>query len=199
MVRIVFYVAALVCLFAGAIRYGGNAIGAWDPLPPAPEPPPAVKIDRAKEKPEPTKAAGKPAAHAPKRTPAQNAWLVKANALCRESKVDVERVVGQGNATTAAGAMQLFARVKKLNASLNDRFLALGAPAGYKDDIARVRTLFAREERYFDSMYRALERGDQNTYYALSDRLTDIALDESDVLANLGAFDCDVDLLPSFG
>jgi hypothetical protein len=46
MLRILVYVAALVALFAGAIMYGGNAIGAWDPLPPAPTPPPAVKLEK---------------------------------------------------------------------------------------------------------------------------------------------------------
>jgi hypothetical protein len=198
MLRILLYVAALVCFFGGAIVYGGNAIGAWDPLPPAPTPPPAVKVHRSKPKPPKTGPAPQRSS-APHRTAAQRAWVRQANALCRESKVDVEKVVYQGYPTTPAGQIALFARVKKLNARLNDRFLALGAPAGYKGDIARIRLLFAREERYFDSMYAALERGDQNTYYALSDRLTDIALDESDVLANLGALDCDVQMLPSFG
>ena len=51
MLRILLYVAAVVAFFGGAIVYGGNAIGAWDPLPPAPTPPPAVKIDRSKAKP----------------------------------------------------------------------------------------------------------------------------------------------------
>ena len=53
MLRILLYVAALVALFAGAIMYGGNAIGAWDPLPPAPTPPPAVKLAKAKPKDKP--------------------------------------------------------------------------------------------------------------------------------------------------
>jgi hypothetical protein len=198
MLRILLYVAALVCLFGGAIVYGGNAIGAWDSLPPAPTPPPAVKVHRSKLKPPKTEPAPQ-AGSAPHRTVAQKAWVRRANALCRESKADVERVISQGYSTTPAEAIALFARVKKLNASLNDRFLALGAPAGYKRDIARIRLLFAKEERYFDSMYAALERGDQKTYYALSDRLTEIALDESDVLAKLGALDCDVSMLPSLG
>jgi hypothetical protein len=199
MLRIVIYVAALVCLFGGAIVYGGNAIGAWDPLPPAPQPPPALKIVRTKPKPKPpttTQSVKSPAA-APRLTPAQKAWVKQADALCRQSKVEVQRVVSQGDATTSAGVIALFARVKNLNARLNHRFLALGAPAGYRNDIARVRALFAKEERYFDSMYAALKRQDQNTYYGLSDRLTEIALDESDILANLGAYDCDVSLLPS--
>ena len=200
MLRILLYVAALVCFFGGAIVYGGNAIGAWDSLPPAPQPPPAVKIVRTKSLPtttQPSKSSSP--APAPHRTAAQKAWVKQADALCRQSKVEVEQVVSQGDTTTEAGAIALFARVKNLNARLNDRFLALGAPAGYKDDVERVGALFAKEERYFDSMYAALKRRDQNTYYALSDRLTEIALDESDILANLGAYDCDVSLLPSLG
>jgi hypothetical protein len=48
MLRIILYVTALVSLFAGAIVYGGNAMGAWEPLPPAPTPPPAVKLGHVK-------------------------------------------------------------------------------------------------------------------------------------------------------
>ena len=196
MLRILLYVAALICLFGGAIVYGGNAIGAWDALPPAPQPPPAVKIEHTK-----AKSAARPAKHASheaRRTPAQKEWIRQADAVCGDSKTDVEEVAAQGRPTTAAGAIALFHRVKTLNAKLNDRFLALGAPPGYKDDIARIRLLFAKEERYFDSMEAALRRGDQTTFYALADRLTGIALDESDILANLGAYDCDADLLPAF-
>ena len=196
MLRILLYVSALVVLFGGSIVYGGNTIGAWDPLPPAPTPPPAVKVAHAK-----------PAVHAEQKKQAsevverlsapQRSWVKRADSFCRGSESQVRRVVAQGDASTPAGALALFGRVRKLNAELNDRFLALGAPAGYKRELARVRVLFAREERYFDAMYRALGARDMNTYYALSDRLTDVALDESDILAGLGAYDCDVDLLGS--
>jgi len=198
MLRILLYVAALICLFGGSIVYGGNAIGAWDPLPPGPQPPPAVKV-RTRSKPPTTTAPTQTPAPSEHRTPAQKAWVKQANGVCRQSKVEVTKVVSQGDPTTPAGAIALFARVRTLNARLNDRFLALGAPVGYKDDIAKVRALFAKEERYFDSMYAALKRRDSNTYYALSDRLTEIALDESDILAELGAYDCDIALLPSLG
>jgi hypothetical protein len=62
MLRILLYVAAVVALFVGAVVYGGNAIGAWDPLPPAPEPPPAVKL--AKQGPKDKPAYTKPSARA---------------------------------------------------------------------------------------------------------------------------------------
>jgi len=58
--------------------------------------------------------------------------------------------------------------------------------------------LFAREERYFDSMGRALEQGDMKTFYALNDRLTQIALEETDILAELGAYGCDIALSSVF-
>jgi hypothetical protein len=94
---------------------------------------------------------------------------------------------------------QLFTRMKKVNAELNDRFLAIDGPAGYKDDVARIRVFFAKEERYFDSMGRALEQGDMKTFYALNDRLTEIALEETDILAGLGAYGCDITLSSVFG
>jgi hypothetical protein len=197
--RILVYVAAVVALFAGAIMYGGNAIGAWDPLPPAPEPPPAVKISHAKQK-DKAKPAEKPSAPAsgPRRTAAQKAFVKKTNALCRDSKAEVQAVLAQGNTSTAAGVLELFRRLTTVNAELNDRFLAIPAPAGYRDDVAELRELFAKEELYFDSMGHALENRDMKRFYALNDRLTDIALDETDILANLGAYACDISLSSAF-
>src|SRR5262245_5486707 len=129
MLRILLYVAAVVALFAGAIMYGGNAIGAWDPLPPAPEPPPAVKITHAKPK---DKKAEKPSASSqgPRRTPAQKAFVKKTNAVCRDSKTEVQAVLAQGSTATPAAALDLFHHLKAVNAELNDRFLAIPAPAG---------------------------------------------------------------------
>ena len=199
MLRILLYVAALVALFGGAIVYGGNAIGAWDPLPPAPEPPPAVKLGHAKSNPKPDEqSATKPPAKAPRLTAMQKVWIQKANALCRESKGEVQAVISQGDASTPAGLLELFGRVRTVNAELNDRFLALGAPAGFKDDIAPVRGLFAKEERYFDAMYRALKQHDTKTFYALSDRVTEVSLEETDIIANLGAYGCDISLSSAF-
>ena len=197
--RILVYVAAVVALFAGAIMYGGNAIGAWDPLPPAPEPPPAVKISHSKPK-EKGKAEEKPSAPAsgPRRTAAQKAFVKRTNAICRDSKTEVQAVLAQSNTATPAGVIDLFRRLKTVNAQLNDRFLALAAPAGYKDDVAELRELFTREELYFDSMGRALEGGDMKRFYALNDRLTDIALDEADILADMGAYACDISLSSAF-
>lgn len=200
MLRILLYVAVLVACFGGAIVYGGNAIGAWDPLPPAPEPPPAVKLGHTKSKPKPdeqpaTQAPAKP----PRHTVAQKAWIKKANALCGESKAQVQAVIAQGSTATPTARLELFERVRTVNAELNDRFLALGAPAGYKKDLARLRVLFGKEEGYFDSMYRALRRHDMKTFYALNDRVTEVALDETDIIANLGAYGCDISLSSSFG
>jgi hypothetical protein len=196
--RILVYVAAVVALFAGAIMYGGNAIGAWDPLPPAPEPPPAVKISHSK--PREKGKTEKPSAPAsgPRRTAAQKAFVKQTNAICRDSKSEVQAVLAQGNTSTPAGVIALFDRLKTVNSQLNDRFLALRAPAGYKDDVAELRELFAKEELYFDSMGRALKSRDMRRFYALNDRLTDIALDETDILANLGAYACDISLSSAF-
>ncbi|MEO8290352.1 MAG: hypothetical protein ABI649_05085 [Gaiellaceae bacterium] len=197
MVRILFYVVALLALFAGAIAYGGNAIGAWDPLPPPPPPPPGVEIDHTKAKKE-KHTGGSQAVE--RLSHAEKAWVRKADALCRRSHTESKGLAAKAYGTaTRSGAMALFAQVRALNKEMNDRFLALGAPRSYRPDIRRLRKLFQQEERYFDAMYQAVVRNDMQTYVALADRLTDVALDESDIAADLGAFDCDVDLLPSFG
>jgi hypothetical protein len=196
MLRILIYVAALVALFAGAIAYGGNAIGAWDPLPPAPTPPPAVEVDHSKSK----KAKHAAAQVVERLSAAEKRWVRKADALCRRSRVEGRALAAQAyGTTTRTGTMALFAQVRTLNKEMNAEFLALEAPASYRPSIHRLRALFAKEERLFDSMYQAIARNDMQTYFALADRVTDVALEESDVAADLGAFDCDIDLLPSLG
>jgi len=200
MLRILLYVAALIALFAGAIMYGGNAIGAWDPLPPAPTPPPAVKVSHSKPKDKDKSNADKPSGPAKpaKLTPAQKLWVQKTNLLCRQSKSQVQAVLAQGSTATTAGVLNLFSSLNKVNRELNDRFLAIAVPDGYEKDVARLKVLFAKEERYFDSMQRALEQRDMETFYALNDRLTDIALDETDILTRLGAYGCDITLSSVF-
>jgi hypothetical protein len=199
MLRILLYVAVLAAFFGGAIVYGGNAIGAWDPLPPAPEPPPAVKLGHTKSKPKPDEQPPAQAPAKPRRTAAQKAWIKKANALCGQSKSQVQAVIAQGSTATPTATLELFERLRVVNSELDDRFLALGAPAGYKDDLERLRAMFTKEERYFDGMYRALSQNDMKTFYALNDRLTTLALDETDIITNLGAYGCDISLSSSFG
>jgi hypothetical protein len=198
MVRILLYVTALVGLFGGAIVYGGNAIGAWDPLPPAPQPPPAVELEhmKAKKKAKPATSASV----APRLTAAQKTWVRKADALCRQSRAEMQSLVSQAyGITSRADLVEFFERVRTVNKQMNDQFLAIHAPASFTRDLGRVQALFQKEERLFDAMYEALERNDMQTYYALSDRVADVSLDESDIAADLGAYDCDIQLLPSFG
>ena len=67
-----------------------------------------------------------------------------------------------------------------------------------KDDVAELRQLFAKEEHYFDAMSQALQKRDMKAFYGLNDHLTDVALDETDILANLGAYACDISLSSAF-
>ena len=203
MLRILLYVAALIALFAGAIFYGGNAIGAWDPLPPAPTPPPAVKVHPGKARKELAQPASSAAAAAPavrKKTAAEKAWTHDANALCRESRAGVQNLAAQASgAGSYSGSVQLFEQVRAYNKEMNDRFLALRVPPRYQPQVAKLRVLFSREEQLFDLMYGALKDRRRAAYLSLSDRVTDVALDEADIMASLGAYSCDIDYSALFG
>jgi hypothetical protein len=202
MLRILLYVAALVCLFGGAIMYGGNAIGAWDPLPPAPTPPPAVKVHHTKKRGStPPKTVTTPAPPAGPRTAAEKAWVRSANGLCRESRRGVQTMVAQAtNAGSFSGSVALFERFRAYDKTMNDRFLALQAPASYKPSIVKLRRLFAKEEHIFDLMHETLHRTrNMKPFFRLSDQLTYVALDEADIMASLGAYSCDIDIPSLFG
>ena len=62
MVRVVVYVTLLAVLFGGAVLSAGNAIGAWEPMPPAPTPT-VLGTSTQVEKPKKNEAPAKPRKH----------------------------------------------------------------------------------------------------------------------------------------
>ncbi|HEY3106691.1 MAG TPA: hypothetical protein VGJ49_07830 [Gaiellaceae bacterium] len=60
MVRVVIYVTLLAALFGGAVLSAGNAIGAWEPIPPSPH---VLGTSTQVEKPKKQKAPAKPRKH----------------------------------------------------------------------------------------------------------------------------------------
>jgi hypothetical protein len=187
-VRTIVSVIGIAAVFGAVVLYGGDYVGAWDPVEPPPASPAAGEEDdeatttAKSEQPAPTTA-----------TVLDSAWLEQANALCRRS---VEEVAALPEPTTQKEARTVLAQAVDLNAFYNDEFAALGAPPGGAVAFAELLGLFEREEKLLRRMLTALQENKMNEYFRLSDRVIPLTLEEDDVLYELGAENCTVSLVP---
>lgn len=186
--RVVIYVVLLAGLFAGAVAYAGNRLGAWDPIPPPPVPVGAAGPKRAeKEKPVAPKTKARPASKPAAASPAKKRWLGKLNRLCRKAAVEAAEF---GTAATMEEAEALLADVVAYNKRWNARFAALSPPREERRRYARLLGLLEKDERMLAGMLAALREPDLEEYYALNERLESLGARESDLLADIGAADC---------
>ena len=195
-VRTIVSVIGIAAVFGAVVLYGGDYVGAWDPVePPAQGPPAAADEDEPTTTTEaPTTTAQKQQpAPVPAPTPVDSSWLEQANELCRRS---VEEVAALSEPTTQKEAKTVLAQAVDLNAFYNDEFAALGAPAGGAVAFAELLVLFEREERLLRRMLTALQENKMGEFFRLSDRVIPLTLEEDDLLYKLGAEGCTVSLVP---
>jgi hypothetical protein len=195
-VRTIVSVIGIAAVFGAVVLYGGDYVGAWDPVEPPPGSSAAPEEDdeaTTTAKAPTTTAANPQPAPAPTPTVTDSRWLEQANALCRRS---VEEVAGLPEPTTQKEAKTVLAQAVDLNAFYNDEFAALGAPAGGAVAFAELLVLFEREERLLGRMLAALQENKMNEFFRLSDRVIPLTLEEDDVLYKLGAESCTVSLVP---
>jgi hypothetical protein len=195
-VRTIVSVIGIAAVFGAVVLYGGDYVGAWDPVEPPPGSSAAPEEDdeaTTTAKAPTTTAANPQPAPAPTPTVTDSRWLEQANALCRRS---VEEVAALPEPTTQKEAKTVLAQAVDLNAFYNDEFAALGAPAGGAVAFAELLVLFEREERLLGRMLAALQENKMNEFFRLSDRVIPLTLEEDDVLYKLGAESCTVSLVP---
>lgn len=185
----------IVAVFGAVVVYGGNYVGAWDEIEPAqpaaPGPRAAGETTAADEEPAPAQTTTQAAVPAKTLTPAERRWRREASAVCRRA---IEEAASLPQPSTQAEAKAVLAQAVDLNAFYNDEFASLGAPPGGEAGFAELLALFEKEERILSRMLDALRRGNLGFYAKLSDRLVPVALDEDDLLYELGADGCTVPL-----
>jgi len=194
MFRVVIFVVAIVGIFAGALVYGGERLGAWDDADPRP-PSNLAPITRQQDKDK--GGSGSAVGGTPsKLSPAKARWVRAANALCRRASEDM------GNyeqPETLGDAESLVAELQRKNQQYNDAFARIVPAREDRRQVAQLLELFEKDERLVAALLTALREGDAGALVELNDRLTSISQQESDLLLGLGATDCDVGLaVPSY-
>jgi hypothetical protein len=81
------------------------------------------------------------------------------------------------------------------NREYNDAFAAIPHAKGDGGELARLFTLFDRDERLVAAVLNAVRKGDAGALLELQERLTAVAAQEADILVGLGASDCGAGLL----
>jgi hypothetical protein len=194
-VRTIVSVIGIAAVFGAVVLYGGTYVGAWDPVEPPPGSPAAADEDgeATTTTKAPTTTAESQPTQTTKSAAPNSAWLEQANALCRRS---IEEVAALPEPRTQKEAKTVLAQAVDLNAFYNDEFAALGAPPGGAVAFAELLGLFEREEKLLRRMLTALQENKMNEFFRLSDRVIPLALEEDDVLYELGAENCTVSLVP---
>lgn len=195
-VRTIVSVIGIAAVFGAVVFYGGDYVGAWDPVEPPPRSSATPEDDdqaTTTAKAPSTTAESPPPAPAPTPPAADTRWLGQANALCSRS---VEEVAALPEPRTQKEAKTVLAQAVDLNAFYNDEFAALGAPPGGAVAFAELLVLFEREEKLLRRMLTALQENKMGEFFRLSDRVIPLTLEEDDLLYELGAEGCTVSLVP---
>ena len=195
MVRVVIFVIAIVGIFAGALVYGGERLGAWDEADP---PPPSnlAPITRQEDEKDKEGSASAVAGTPMKVSPAKARWIREANGLCRRALEDMN---DYEQPETLGDAEKLMAEMQRQNQQYNDAFARITPVREDRREWAELLELFEKDERLVAAVLAALRNGDAGALVELNDRLTSVAQQETDLLLGLGATDCDVGLVvPSY-
>jgi hypothetical protein len=190
MFRVVIFVVVIVGIFAGALVYGGERLGAWEEADP---PPPSNLAPITREEGNDEGGSASAMAGTPtKMSPAKARWVRATNALCRRA---LEDTGNYEQPETLGDAEKLVAELQRKNQQYNDAFARIVPAREDRREVAQLLELFEKDERLVAALLAALREGDAGALLELNDRLTSVAQQESDLLVGLGATDCDVGLV----
>jgi len=171
-----FLAAALAfAAFAGALYFGGRAMGAWEQPVPAQEPPAVAPAPKRKEK------------KVARVSSEWTRWVDAANASCSRT---LGKVLRLRQPQTAAEAERYVIRVIELNREWNAQMRALRHPRGFERQAARLRNSFTRTDALADELLRAFRARDVQGMNTLA--LDVIALEnkQAELLGRMGAEQC---------
>jgi hypothetical protein len=183
MIRI-FAIVAVLAAFGGALYLSGDYLKTWEsPEPPANAAPAPPSKKKSKVKP------AHPARKAKRKSRRKNAWLVELNALCRQTRVELEEVPTPSGLSEVAPYLR---EVGRLNRRWNKQGVAILRRGGKAAAASELRELFGRDEAAVQTMLTMAEKGQYQQLGAYAQTLVPLAKAENRMLKKLGAVDCTV-------
>ena len=189
MLRVVAIVAVLGA-FGAALYFGGDTLEAWETPEPSQASLPAPDTKRKAKPKRPAKKAARPAPKpARPAKPRKPAWLIELNALCRQTRVELEEVPSPSGLSEVAPYLR---EVGRLNRRWNKQGVAILRRGGNAAAASELRELFGRDEAAVQTMLTMAEKGQYQQLGAYAQTLVPLAKAENRMLKKLGAVDCTV-------
>ena len=189
MLRVVAIVAVLAA-FGAALYFGGDTLEAWETPEPSHASLPAPETKRKAKPKRPAKKAARPAPKPARRAkPRKRAWLIELNALCRQTRVELEEVPTPSGLSEIAPYLR---EVGRLNRRWNKQGVATLRRGGNARAASELDELFGRDEAAMQAMLTMAEKGQYQQLGAYARTLVPLARAENRMLKKLGAVDCTV-------
>ena len=183
----VFAIVAVLGAFGAALYFGGDTLEAWESPEPSQASLPAPETKRKAKPKRHAQPAKKPARRAAK--PRKPAWLIELNALCRQSRVELEEVPSPEDLSEVAPYLR---EAGRLNRRWNDQGIAILRGGGNAAAANELRELFDRDEAAVQTMVTMAEKGQYQQLVTYARSLVPLARAENRKLKKLGAVDCTV-------
>ena len=182
MLRVLAIVGVLAA-FGVALYYSGDYLQEFE----APEPPAnAAPAPPSKKKAKPKRPARRSARPA---EPRKHAWRAELNALCRQTRVELEEVPTPSNPSEVAVYLRETGRLNRRWNHQGENILRRGGNAAAANEL---RELFDRDEAAMQTMLTLAEKGRYQQLAAYARTLVPLAKAENRLLKRLGAVDCTV-------
>jgi hypothetical protein len=188
-------VLVVVVAFAGALVYGGQAMGAWEEYKPVPDKA-GTRIGGAGGPSKSSKGHRKGRKSARASTPARRAaqtWAGRASAICRRARPDLELLARELAAARSPEALEAaLSQLARANRHVNAQLKAIPPPPRQRARVRALHALLAKDERIVTGMLGAVRRRDGYALRTLVEAADPVVRNENELFWVLGANECTV-------
>ncbi len=188
-------VLVVAVAFAGALVYGGQAMGAWEEYKPVPDKA-GTRVGRAGAPLKSPKAhrQGRKSARASRPAPrAAQTWAARASAICRRARPDLELLARELAAARSPEELEAaLSQLARANQRVNAQLKAIPPPPRQRARVRGLHALLAKDERIVTGMLGAVRRRDGYALRTLVEAADPVVRNENELFWVLGANECTV-------